>query len=262
MLTTFAALVMPVIVLLMAMVINVGHIVDSKIKLQIAADRAAYAGAAKQAKIMNWMSSQNWEIQKKFLDLKEELAKNSTQSVEDGQKRFNTVKQENVIIAELMDRWSDRGMTEAKKVSDAVALANYPNARPMHPPLYSPMLTLRNDLDVQQFQKLDWHGMEWLFVDPKDYKTASDKILTYLIKDNTPIVRWKTRLQAPIPSGFLTTTLNYFFPYELKLNAVSMAQPHGGSIRECAFKSDKKNCDPYRVSFVSIAYATGENYAH
>jgi hypothetical protein len=262
MLTTFAALIMPVIVLLMAMVINAGHIVDSKIKLQIAVDRSAYAGAAKQAHIMNWMAAQNWEIQKKFLDLKKELEDNSTQSEEQGRRRFNHIRQEINDIAENMDDWSVNGMAASKAVADAMALANYPNARPLNPPLYSPMLTLRNDLEDKQYQKLEWHGMQGLFVDPENHNSASDKILTYLIKDDIPIVRWETRLLAPIPSGFLTATLNYFFPYELKLNAVSMAQPHGGSIRECAFKSDQKDCDPYRVSFVPIAYATGENYAH
>lgn len=262
MLTTFAALIMPVIVLLMAMVINTGHIVDSKIKLQVAADRAAYAGAAKQAHILNWMAVQNWEIHKKFEDLKKELAENSTKNEAEGRDRFNHVSREINDIWESMDAWSEQGMAEAAKVSDAIVNANYAAAQSFYPMLRSGMVFLRNDIETKQIQKLEWHGMQGVFVDPEDHNSASDRITAYLIKDDRyPTVRWVTRLAANLPTGLLTKTLNYWIA-GMQLHAVSAVQPHGGSIRECAFKEKKEDCAQYQVSFVPIATATGENYAH
>lgn len=262
MLTTFAALIMPVIVLLMAMVINTGHIVDSKIKLQIAADRAAYAGAAKQAHILDWMAGKNWEIYKKFSDLKKELAENSTKSEAEGRRRFDHVSQEINNIWELMSTWSQQGMAEAAKVSGAIASANYIAAQSSYPMQNNEMVFLRNDIETKQIQKLEWHGMQGVFVDPEDHNSASDRITAYLIKDDRyPTVRWVTQLTANLPTGFLTKTLNQWIP-GLQLSAVSAAQPHGGSIRECAFQAAAQDCKKYQVSFVPISDATGENYAH
>lgn len=258
MLTTFAALIMPVIILLMAMVINTGHIVDSKIRLQIAVDRAAYAGAAKQAHIMNWMASQNHEIHKKYSDLKKELEDNSKQSVEEGRRRFNSVKQEINNIWSEMNRWSGQGMVKAAEVSDAVARANYARGYPMHPPQYRNMLLLRDDLRPEQIQTLKFDGMKGIFVDPTDHDSKDDRILSYLIKDERPTVRWMTRLQADLPTGFLTKTLNALIG-GMKLNAASAAQPHGGSIEGCAFQDP---CSQYQVSFIPVSQVTGGNYAH
>lgn len=257
MLTTFAALIMPVIVLLMAMVINTGHIVDSKIRLQIAADRAAYAGAAKEARIMNRMAEKNREMRRNFEGLRKEFHENSTESLARGRQRFIDVRSKNIKIRDEMAIWNEDGLSMAERVSDAVAYANYSSATPIHLSSYPNMLTLRDDMprEEAQYQVLSYYGMQNIFVDPTGYESDSNRMITYLVKDDRDAVYWMTWLQADVPAGFLTTTLNRHFPYNLKLNAIATAQPHGGSIEKSAFQD---NYPKYEVSFIP----NGDNYAH
>lgn len=62
------ALVFTFMFIMFAFVVDFGHLVNNKINLQIAADSAAYAGAAWQARILNHMGQVNYHIRQ---DLKE-----------------------------------------------------------------------------------------------------------------------------------------------------------------------------------------------
>lgn len=62
------ALVFTFMFILFAFVVDFGHLINNKINLQIAADSAAYAGAAWQARILNQMGQVNYHIRQ---DLKE-----------------------------------------------------------------------------------------------------------------------------------------------------------------------------------------------
>lgn len=62
------ALVFTFMFILFAFVVDFGHLINNKINLQIAADSAAYAGAAWQARILNHMGQVNYHLRQ---DLKE-----------------------------------------------------------------------------------------------------------------------------------------------------------------------------------------------
>src|SRR3989344_2842109 len=62
--TIFMALFMSTMILLFAFTTNIGMLVHAKINLQNAADAAAYAGAAVQARQLTSVGYLNWEMRR------------------------------------------------------------------------------------------------------------------------------------------------------------------------------------------------------
>lgn len=252
MLTTFVALIMPILVLLMAAMLNVGHVVNAKILLQNAADRAAYTGAAKQAYVMNKMGEKNREIHGIFEKLKRDIVPNSsndasdvTQKVKDANQRINATYGE-------MEAWSAEAHAWAKGASLSVVRENYAAATLIARVPDHPMLTLRSELEPGQRQHLksDYNtmvgGQIW---EPASHDHAENVVQSYYVKDPAFEVRWQVELTAPMPRGIMSD--KFASP---TLHAVSAAQPHGAGIRDCAF--DPK-CLQYQVSFVPYQEGTG-----
>ncbi|PIR20284.1 MAG: hypothetical protein COV45_06950 [Deltaproteobacteria bacterium CG11_big_fil_rev_8_21_14_0_20_47_16] len=240
MLTTFMAIMMPVIALLMIAVINVSHVVYAKIRLQDAADRAAYVGAAKQAYIMNRMGEDNLAIQKRFSDLKEELTHNSKQTVEKGRERVSQVRSEIMGRWQEMEAWNDGAWETVRTTSQDLLSKGYAGAW-LIPQKSSRLLTLLDHAETDQYQKLKFDGMRGdLFFDPADHDDGEDSILSYLVKDPLHEVRWEVTACAVMPNLLLASK---FQNINHQLCASAAAQPHGGSIRSGA---------PYQVSFVPI----------
>lgn len=257
MLTTLAALIMPVIVLLMAMVINTGHIVDSKIKLQIAADRAAYAGAAKQAHVMNKMSEMNRKIHERFEKLKSDIVPNTNKDDADLKTKVQNAKSDITNMANTMQDWNKKSMVWAYDVSTAALQSNYANATQSRYRHNQDMLELLTEYEPGQHQKLksDYNILEGgLISEPKSYQDVVNIVLSYVVKNPDTHVRWESHVTAPLPAGFLTKTLNTYLPVH-HIYAVSAAQPHQGSIKDCALNAD---CRKYQVSFVPME----GDYAH
>lgn len=245
MLTTLAALVMPILILLMAAVLNVGHVVNAKIMLQNAADRAAYAGAAKQAYVMNQMGEKNREVHGIFEKLKRDIVPNSNneagdvaQKVKDATQRINAAYNE-------MAAWNSDAHAKAKAASRSVALKNYAAAT-MEPRVPNqPMLALRDELESQQRQHLksDYNtmvgGQIW---EPASHGQTENVVQSYYVKDPAYEVRWQVELTAPTPKGIMSD--KFVAP---TLHAVAAAQPHGASIKDCGLNP---SCPSYEVSFV------------
>lgn len=63
------ALVFTFMFVLFAFVVDFGHLIHNKMNLQIAADAAAYSGAAWQARILNQMSSVNYHMRQDYKEL-------------------------------------------------------------------------------------------------------------------------------------------------------------------------------------------------
>lgn len=244
MLTTFIALVMPVIILLMAAVVNVSGMVHAKLMLQNAADRAAYAGAAKQAAIMNDMGAKNREIHQIFEELKRNILPNSsngardvTQKVKDAQIRISAAYQE-------MEEWNSDANQKAEAVSRSVAEENYAAATP-HSNAPRVMLTLLSEAERDQRQHLrpEHHNMVGgLIWEPASHDQTDNVVQSYYVKDPNQEVRWQVELSAPTPRGVMSG-----FFIRPTLHAVSAAQPHGSSIKDCGLNP---GCPSYEVSFV------------
>lgn len=248
MITTFVALVMPILILLMAAVLNVGHVVNAKIMLQNAADRAAYAGAAKQAYIMNRMGEKNREVHGIFEKLKMDIVPNNNNEAADVAQKVKDANQRITAAYNEMEAWNSIATDWANLASQSVARDNY--AAAMHIPrvLNQPMLTLRHDLESQQRQHLrsDYNtmvgGQIW---EPASHDQTENEVQSYYVKDPVFEVRWQVELTAPTPKGIMSD--KFAAP---TMHAVAAAQPHGASIRDCALNP---NCPSYEVSFVPYA---------
>ncbi len=257
MLTTFAVLIMPVIVLLMAMVINVGHIVDSKIRLQIAADRAAYAGAAKEAHVMNKMAEMNFKIHERFEKLESDIGPNTNKDAPDLKDKVQNAKTDISNMANAMQDWNAKAMAWSYDVSSAILQSNYSDATQKRYGAGLDMLELLTEYEPGQHQKLksDYNILEGgLIHEPKSHQDVLNIVLSYIVKNQNTPVRWESHVVAPLPAGILTSILNDYVP-DLHVYAISAAQPHGGNIKACAFNKD---CEKYKVSFVPVK----GNYVH
>ncbi len=258
MLTTFAAIVMPIVILLMMAVVNVGHIVDAKIRLQNAADRAAYAGAAKQAYIMNKMGEQNRVIHEAFEQFKAYVDPNSSNDKSDVDTKLTDARNKIADAAENMQRWNRSAYGLAMTVSQDVAHANLPSTQVavnVQVPSQD-MLLLEVSYESGQNVALtaDYNRMENPVIwEPKDHKDVTNKLLSYLVKDPTSEVRWQVELTQSLPISPL------FKISDLQLHAVAATQPHGGNIKVCAFS---QNCPQYQVSFVPLQDDRGGRYDH
>ena len=60
------ALVFTFLFVLFAFVVDFGHLIQNKMNLQIAADAAAYAGAAWQARALNQMGAVNYHMRQDY----------------------------------------------------------------------------------------------------------------------------------------------------------------------------------------------------
>jgi Flp pilus assembly protein TadG len=245
MLTTLIALLMPVLILMLALVINTGHLVHCKMQLQITADRAVYAGAAREAALMNRMVAQNRMIREKYQNLKQELEHSTKKDESQARARVQTVNAENHALWAEMESWNRAGLEAALQVTTAVARANYPRASVAALVPAGPMLRLDDRWETPQYQVMHFDHMTGpIFVDPTGHEEGREKILTYVVKDPNGRAAWAAQLSAPLPEGFMTHTLQSLLPRALTLRAISAAQPHGGSIRDGR---------EYHVSFVPIA---------
>lgn len=255
MLTTFAALVMPILILLMAAVLNVGHVVNAKVMLQNAADRAAYAGAAKQAYVMNRMGEKNREVHAIFEKLKRDIVPNSNNEASDVTQKVKDATQRIAAAYGEMEAWNADAYIKAKAASLSVAEENYAAATVVLRVPDQPMLTLRGELESQQRHHLrsDYNtmvgGQIW---EPASHDHTENVVQSYYVKDPAYEVRWQVALSAPMPKGLMSDT--FAAPV---LHAVAAAQPHSGSIKDCAF--DPK-CPPYQVSFVPFQDEPEEYY--
>lgn len=257
MLTTFVALVMPILILLMAAVLNVGHVVNAKVMLQNAADRAAYAGAARQAYVMNRMGEKNREVHGIFEKLKSDIVPNSNNEAGDVTQKVRGANQRINAAYGEMDAWNVDAYVRAKAASLSVTKENYAAATLVPRVPDRPMLTLRDELESQQRQHLksDYNtmvgGQIW---EPASHDRTENVVQSYYVKDPSREVRWQIELTAPTPKGIMSD--KFSAPI---LHAVAAGQPHGASIRDCAFD---ENCPLYQVSLVLFHDDQGGYYDH
>lgn len=247
MLTTLAMMVMPVLVLLLAAVLNVSHIVHSKILLQNAADRAAYAGAAKQAYLMNEMGKKNNQIHGIFEKLRMDIVPNSSNGEGDVAQKVRGATNQIAAAYDAMEDMNASAFGMALKISKSVAAINYGAATltPFTPD--KPMLTLQAEAEAGQRQRLrsDYNtmvgGQIW---EPASHGQTDRVVQSYYVKDPARDVRWQVALTAPMPRGLMSGLFR-----SPVLRAVAAANPHGASIRECAFDA---TCPQYQVGFVTF----------
>lgn len=233
MLTGFMGVMIPVFVLLVALVLNVNALVDAKLRLQMATDRAAYAGAAKQAYVMNKIGEDNWQIHQLFLKLEKDLKAGTKKS---DQEAVGHVRATMVSIQQLEEDMEHRNVTaheKATNISKQILVNNDGVATLQVKTPSGPMLTLSDTEEVGQWQTLSYAyttGSDPF--DPENHSSGERSVLSYVVKTPSPTVVWSIAATAPLPQGILFGVLKKYLSNPLpQLQARATAQPYHGSIK-------------------------------
>lgn len=236
-------LLIPVLFVLVALVVNYSVLIDSKIRLQIAADRAVFAGASKLAYIMNMVSEENWKIHRAYKDLVDNFNPNSQQSIDECKKK---VKEMSGLQAEAqfgaMDELINAAYEEAENTAVSVAGANYKGA------VYTTVFGLPGERlfeirdkgdpgysdDSQEFDSegvkiradVVCSNIEGAVFDPSDVSDFNnDRLLSVTYGDRNYVA-----VIAKLSADFVPPiAANIFKPFKIETSAA--AQPYGGSIK-------------------------------
>lgn len=241
-------LFVPVALLLLVIVADVGLHLVTKLRMQVSADHAVLAASDVLANHMDALARDNHEIHRLFSEQKQNLEKVSQKShrqsgLADIRK---TQKAIDAIRSDMDDRLA-RGYREACNAAQVAVAKRTPWASmtPLTGELHqnctggAPMFRFDDDYyDTEQWAKITFHHTEGSggFIDPKSVESAEGTLLSYRHKEDGPDqqVAFALRVTSAAPPSFLS----HIFPQERVLEASAAAQPFGGSIYEAAFIED------------------------
>ncbi|MBI4366379.1 MAG: hypothetical protein HY543_06130 [Deltaproteobacteria bacterium] len=275
-------LLLPFFAALIVFVADLAHRMATKLALQIAADRAAYAGAAHLAETLNAIAGKNWRIRQRFLAAQKKLAARSTeQSAAVGRYDIAEAQADIDALREAMDELNRDGYRGACEAALAAARQWAPRAalRSMygaavvlgdaagaHCEADAPLFSFGKDMvePEEQWPDLAFVWTEGNFVDPHGRDGADDRLLQYRRKapvqgaaDNgaevAHQVAFAVRLEEPAPASGLSD----LFGEGPLLRAAAAAQPYGGSIQAAAFwdaptEEEAVARMPYRPTLVPL----------
>ncbi len=270
--TVFIALAVPFLAALLLSVVNFGLLVDSKIRLQIAADRAVYAGAAKLSQVMNEIAKDNWAIYKSFNKVDQNADYSSWQSGE-CQNRVNELKNNQSATLASIDDLRANGYRDANIVAENVAKENYGSVN------YAPLF---GEPGRPLFQIVDWGkstddeknqydgssdskeliakniicgNVSGIVFDPDDVKTNDNaNILKYTYK-NAEYVGLISKLSAKFNAPLLSNVFGSF-----NITATAAAQPYGGSIKRFALLAESTSSVDEAVEQAKVLAQDGKPY--
>lgn len=241
------AFFLPVFFVLIATVINLGNLIDAKVHLQIALDRAMYAGAAKLAHMMNKTAGFAWEYHKRFRDLKRVFSTMSQESREEGESKLNEMEMAQGELLEEMKGIAANIYSEAHKTVYEVLSANIPTGgRWMGQVDYKICagrprgvekaflcdgvhIFQRDDLAFSliegESERLNYDYMLGEFADPNDKGRGGRDVVPYVIKGGMPVAIAGI---ASIDVG--NPVLKSVFGDKVRIRAASAGQAWGGSI--------------------------------
>lgn len=230
--TLLMLLAIPVMVAALAIVIDIGRIVVVRARLEMAADRAAYAGSSVLTDGMNRIAKENWNIYKAWRVLKEEFRGCTQQN--DSAARQSLAKYRNArdLAQEAIDRVAGSMNEKARTLAFDVFLSNAPGATAE---IFGHGISaLSDDIDPQnQRERPSYSRVEGTYIDPTTWQDNTfPEEIKYLIKPKTPDVYLYIQAQeeiSPMMLGALRVD-------KLRTIASSAAQTFGGSIEKFALK--------------------------
>ncbi|MBI2343570.1 MAG: hypothetical protein HYV02_04480 [Deltaproteobacteria bacterium] len=249
-------LLLPLAMLVVALVADVGLVIVTKMRLQVTADRAAYAAAQSLATSLASLATQNAEIHQEFTEQVTELAVSQQQNAAAGRARIAARQATIDTMRTAMDATVERGYVRACEAALGVVEAEAPWARMI--PLYgrtrvvgpaaeqrchggAPLFSFYQDhLFPDQFPSLSYTypaaGTGW--DDPAQIEEAAAPLLSYRAKGpgGGQQVAFALRLESPLPGGamggLLRSNEETAEPTNPWLSAAAAAQPFGGSIAD------------------------------
>ena len=262
------AIVAPLLVALLAVVVNVGMLLHARARLQIATDRGVYAGAASIAHDMNRIARANWGIHSEYARLEDWLNGTSEPSEEEINNRFSEARSRQ---AELFSQIRDinAGMFgRAVEVARSVAAANVPGAEfvPFFEPPDDGMMQIGGESDDEHYGFLSGADIEGTTFDPENYDIEDPvQTLKYFEKNDGRSLFFGGWVISESPSPVFAS----LFGDKTEIAAAAGAQPYGGSIKSFAQVNPMGDDPPdsvakqhlYRVAFVPVHSVTSNDPA-
>lgn len=262
------AIVAPLLVALLALVVNVGTLLHARTKLQVAADRGVYAGTASIAHSLNEIARKNWEIHSEYARLEDWMNGTSERNEDEVAQRFAEARARQAALYGEM-RGINAGMFgQAVEVARSVIAANVPDAEfvPFFEPPSDGMMQIGGEDDDEHYGYLSGADIEGTTFDPESYDVEDPKeTLKYFEKNDGRSLFFGGWVISQSPAPIFTS----LFGGASGIAAAAGAQPYGGSIRSFAEVNPLGDDPPdleakqhlYRVAFVPVHSVTADEPA-
>jgi len=244
----------PILIGLIAMVIWIGQVSYMKVRLQIAADRSAHAGASYVAHALNSIAASNRKISEAFRELEEDFAMDTQQDQEAANQRIEkyeaTKNKEVDNIGSILDVVEGNAKEIAMKLLDS-------NASGSVGEIYvDSVFSIFEDFEPN----LQWNELSYNivtgsnFIDPDDVDGGSFNALKYLVK------------RRDSDASIIVMARKYIHPFfygdsfggGVAVDAISAAKAYGGSIKNHALEGDKL----YRSAVIPVRTVGGEGFVY
>ena len=231
--TVMMVLMIPFFVLMVALVVGAGRLFFTQERLQIAADRAATVGAASLAFDLNRIAKLNWELAEEFRKLRRNFEENSHE-VSRGEQEIRCSSDAQYVLEEEMRHIAQESFLRANARAEKVFAANAPAATPFFPLSHSDIwLDCFQDPETGAFLRgrLTYDDVDGLVFDPQKKKeeAGGGELVQYCAKDPREHLMFAVAATQQVTAPLLTTFLG-----TATLDAQSLAQPYGGSMKQAA----------------------------
>lgn len=218
----FAALLFPAFTALIIFAVNFGFLIFFELKLQMAADRAALAGALRLAEIMNGITEENKIINDAFLNLEKNFKSNSQQSIGECEARVAEMKNIQGEALQNIETMLVSAYEDANAAASEAAQGHFPDVR------YETLFGLPGDrlFSVGDVRKdIVCGNIKGAFVDPSNVESKNNQGLLEYLYSNREYVALACRISFDFRPPFMKGLFG-----DSPIEAVSAAQPYGGSI--------------------------------
>lgn len=174
----------PLLAATLLVLVDVGRLAFLRARLQVAADRAAFAGAATIAHDLNRIAAANFRLHRAYKDLAADFSSDTQQDERTARQRIETYEAARDAALEEMDASARQLPQRARQVAAAALEANLPVAEATW--LLPGVPRLRDDADASQWETLEYGSVEGpSFIDPESVERGEYRALSHLIKERS-----------------------------------------------------------------------------
>lgn len=220
----------PVFVAAISAVVLIGQVSLAKMRLQIAADRGAYAGAMSLAKSLNELAAANRTIHRAFESIKNDFASDMQQSQSAARERIDKYQSDIGLEFQKVAKILSLAPDLARAHALAVAMANAPASEIETGINADFAISDRIDPEVQ-WRRLSYDFVEGSnFADPEDLGHGSFEALSHLIKER----RFDGWVAVGTSQRITPLSLSDSYGGDFVATATAAAKAYGGSIANYA----------------------------
>jgi len=225
----------PLLVVALSFVINLGQLIHARVSLQSSVDRSAYAGAASLANSLNGIAKENWNIHRAWRDLDRDFGSDSQRNRSTAGRRYSQYEAERDYALEGMEMIVSESCSQARSMAEDTLFLNDSNATSE---VFLSGCDRMPGVSRDEVER-ERVGFSYItggtFIDPDDVDHGSYDALKYLRRRSEPAMIALSAEEIVRP--LLLTSV---FGEALSIKAFSAAQAFGGSIERFAQKGGER----------------------